>query len=106
MVNSVLRPFPNDPGRSLKFPAMFENWIIILLLIVILFHRQKIDNHRKAIIISLSIFATTILLIIGWTIPIIGAIYRYRLPAQIAILLIIAILFKPIHLISKKSDSK
>lgn len=101
LINSFLRPFPNDPGSSLKFPAMFEVWLLIILLIYSLFNHKIIDKFNLGILASLFIFSICLFLIIGWTTPVIGAIFRYRFPAQLAILLISLILLKNRHKIKK-----
>lgn len=105
LINGYFRPFPTDPGSGLKYPAMVETWLISFFLIYIIFNQRKIDSQTRGIIFSLLIFAISIILIIGWTIPIIGAIFRYRLPTQIALLLVGVILINPVKLNQRKSDN-
>lgn len=94
LLNSYFRPFPNDPGSTLKYPAMIETWLITFFLIYAIYKRRKLSQQEIGIIVSLIIFSLFLLIIIGWTTPIIGAIYRYRLPAQLAILIIATILLQ------------
>ena len=101
-MNSYFRPFPSDPGSTLKYPAMIETWIITLFLMYSIYKRRKLSKQEIGLITSLIIFSLFLLVIIGWTTPIIGAIYRYRLPAQLAILLIATLLFQN----NKKTELK
>jgi hypothetical protein len=101
LINSYFRPFPFDPGSNLKYPAMFEVWLLTFMLLFSFFKRRKLENDTKAIVISLLVFSTFLLLIIGWTTPVIGAIFRYRFPAILALTLISLIIFKPIEIKSK-----
>ena len=97
LMNSYLRPFPFDPGSKLKYPAMFEVWLLSSMLLFSFFRRRELDNDSKPLVISLLIFSTLLLLIIGWTTPVIGAIFRYRFPALLALTLVSLIIFKPIE---------
>ncbi len=101
LINSYLRPFPFDPGSNLKYPAMFEVWLLTSMLLFSFYRRRKLDNETKSVVISLLIFSILLLLIIGWTTPVIGAIFRYRFPALLALTLVSLIIFKPIENKSK-----
>jgi hypothetical protein len=50
---------------------------------------------EKEIILGLLLFAIGLTLLIGWTTPVLGAITRYRFPAQMAIVLIGLIILQP-----------
>lgn len=88
LVNALLRPFPNDPGSSFKYPVMLENWGILGLFLFALFRHRKMALTEKKLIISIAIFTFCLLLLIGWTTPVIGAIARYRVPAYVGLFLI------------------
>ena len=105
LTNSYARPFPSDPGSGLKYPAMFEVWGLTFFIIYALSNRRKINTEIRGLIVSLFIFSLSLLLILGWTTPIIGAIYRYRFPAQLALLIIALLLMKSLPFI-KNSESK
>lgn len=103
--NALLRPFPFDKGSLLKLPTMIEAWIVFLFLIVSLkWKKRKITVEEKGILVSLLIFSLLLLLLIGWTTPIGGAIVRFRFPAQLALVIVGAILidFKRIKI--KKNE--
>jgi hypothetical protein len=104
LVNSYARPFPKDPGSSLRFPAMFEVWILSFLLLFSFLNRRSLNKDQMGMIISLFIFTISLLLIIGWTTPVIGAIFRYRFPAQLALAIVAFILINPEKFIKKKSN--
>lgn len=103
LINSILRPFPNDPGSKLKFLSVLEIWIIILFMLLALRHRRKLNQSEKGLVFILLIFALTLSLLIGWTTPVLGAIARYRFPAQLAIILVGLILLKPFKIKSWKN---
>lgn len=103
--NALLRPFPFDKGSILKLPTMIEAWIVFILLIVSLkWKKRNISVEEKGIVFSLLIFSLLLLLLIGWTTPITGAIVRFRFPAQLALVIVGTILidFKRIKI--KKNE--
>lgn len=101
LVNSFLRPFPSDPGSNLKFFSMLEVWLIITFLIFALIKHRKLENREKSVVFGLFIFALLLLLLIGWTTPVIGAITRYRFPAQLALIILGLIIIKPPKLLRR-----
>ena len=88
LVNSLVRPFPLDPGSWLKYPAMLEVIFLYGFLLFALIKRRLLTTESKAIITSIALFILTLSLIIGWVTPVLGAIVRYRTPAFIGILII------------------
>ena len=92
IVNTFFRPFPFDSGSLLKYPAMFEIWVLSLFLILSFYFRRKPDADSKNLIVCLSIFALSLALLIGWTTPVVGAIVRFRFPIQLALFITGAIL--------------
>ena len=95
--NVLLRPYPNDPpNSSFKCLSIIDGWGLILLLItVIIFFRRKINRKELDLIIALCVFSLVLTLLIGWTTPVLGAIIRYKIPIQLAMMLITLILFEP-----------
>lgn len=96
LANSVLRPYPMDPGSNLKYLSIIEVWLIIIFIGFAFYKRRELNQKEKGIIFTLAVFALLLSLLIGWTTPVLGAIARYRFPAQLAIVLIGLILLKPI----------
>jgi hypothetical protein len=105
LVNSLIRPFPADPGSKLKFLAVIETWFILAFLLMAIFYRRPIPLEHRTMIFSLGVFALLLLLLIGWTTPVLGAIARYRFPAQLALILIGSIIIKPLNFKPWKSLS-
>lgn len=92
--NSTLRPYYNDPGSDFKFLSFLEIWLLFGALIYSIFNRRTINKREFAIIMALATFSIALLLLIGWTTPVLGAIVRYRFSAFLAISLIGIILLK------------
>lgn len=92
IINATLRPFFNDPGSDLKYLATIEVILIFGFLVFSLLARRKLPQKEFSIIMALIVFAFTMLLLIGWTTPVLGAIVRYRFPAYLAIILVTLIL--------------
>ena len=86
--NSVFRPYPGDPGSWLKIPAMIEVWLIFIAFLICLYYRRKLNSFERGLIGSMLLFAICLFLLIGWTTPVIGAIARYRFPAQLALVFV------------------
>ncbi len=95
LINTLFRPFPNDNGSFLMYPAMFEVWVLSIFILISVYLKKEIDKKTRGIIISLLLFATLLLLLIGWTTPVLGAIVRFRFPAQLALFLVGAIIINP-----------
>jgi hypothetical protein len=91
LVNVLFRPWPWDKGSWLIIPAFIENVILILLLIVSFIFHRTLSVNEKRIIWSLCLFAVALMLIVGWTTPVLGAIVRYKMPATLALLIIVII---------------
>ena len=105
LANSVIRPFPNDPGSKLKFLSFLEVWLILLFFGLTIYFRKKLNFEEKNIVFTLLTFALILSLLIGWTTPVLGAITRYRFPAQFALIIAGLILLKPLKDIKWKNTS-
>ena len=93
--NCLLRPYITDPGSWLKYPAIFEVWLILLFIVYAIFKRREISVEIKLIIVALLLFIFSLSAIIGLTTPVLGAIVRYRLPIMIAIVIIGLLIINP-----------
>ncbi|HVZ96178.1 MAG TPA: hypothetical protein VG847_04840 [Chitinophagaceae bacterium] len=74
---SLMRPFITEHGTLLYIPAATELLMYQLLLVIFIFFRKKKITIPPVIYFGL-FFSITMFLMIGYTIPIIGAISRYR----------------------------
>lgn len=95
LINSIIRPFPIDPGSNLKYLSFLEVWLLIGFLIYAIFKHRRLNRETKSLVLGLIIFSLLLFLIVGWTTPVIGAIARYRFPAQLALVIIGLIMIKP-----------
>ncbi|MFK7787242.1 MAG: hypothetical protein AB8B56_19120 [Crocinitomicaceae bacterium] len=100
--NALLRPFPNDPGGSLKYLAFLETLLLFGLLAIAFYRRKGLSMNERAFLLSAAVFCVLLALLIGWTTPVLGAIHRYRLPIQLAMLCCAMIVWSPKNLIFKK----
>jgi hypothetical protein len=88
LTNSILRPFPTDHGSYLFWLSIFETWGILYFMILAIIKRRNLSNQNKGLVFALGIFALSLFLLIGFTTPVLGAMVRYRFPAQLALILI------------------
>ena len=86
--NASFRPLVNDPGSNLKYFATAELILLFGFLVFAILKRRVLSRKEFSIVMTLFTFAIAVLLLIGWTTPVLGAIVRYRFPAYIAIGLI------------------
>lgn len=95
--NATFRPYPNDPPESVfKYFSLIDGWgSLLLLVITFFFFRRKIDRKELSIIAALFVFSFILTLLIGWTTPVLGAIIRYKVPVQLAMMIVTLILFNP-----------
>jgi hypothetical protein len=96
LVNTLIRPFPTDPGSPFKLVNFAENMWMIAFAGWVIFKRRKIlSGKEKYIVYTLCITALIILLVIGWTTPVFGAIVRYKVPAELFLVTALFILYQP-----------
>jgi hypothetical protein len=89
LFNASCRPIPGDPGGKLKWVNSLETFGLLMLLLFGIWHNRKHRNpEERNVIVFLFVFSVILLVLIGWTTPVLGAIVRYRLPAYLAIFLI------------------
>jgi hypothetical protein len=98
---AAIRPFPHEPGGIFKYLAFVEVLVLSVWFIYVFFHRKTLMHEDRAMIWSLFVFALLLLIVVGLTISISGALVRYRIPAYMAFILISFILYSP-----KKKNSK
>jgi hypothetical protein len=94
LVNSAIRPWPSDPGSKLKLISFIESLGLFVFLVYAVWKRRKLDENEKLVVFGLMTFALLLFLLIGWTTPVLGAIARYRFPAQLALFIVGFILLK------------
>ena len=67
----------------------------VLLIATLLFFRREINRKELSIIVALFVFSLILALLIGWTTPVLGAIIRYKVPIQLAMMVVTLIVFNP-----------
>jgi hypothetical protein len=93
--NTLVRPLPNDQGGNLKYFAFVQNISLLLFLGIAIIRRKKLSAFENYLIYTLAVSSLIILLIIGWTSPVFGAVVRYKVPADLCLLILIFILYSP-----------
>lgn len=102
LFNALIRPLPNDPGGKLKHIAFLETLLLFGLITWTILRHKKISSKERGFILSVVVFCILLALLIGWTTPVLGAIHRYRLPIQLAMICCVIIAWKPNIQILKK----
>lgn len=96
LTNTLLRPFPSDPpGHFMMWLTILEQWFILAFLTLSLFHKRRMPETSRYLVLALLTFALVLAVMIGWTTPVLGAIVRYRVPVQLALISIILIMIRP-----------
>ncbi len=97
--NAAFRPTFWDPGGKLKIISFLETIGLFILLAFGLWYNRKSRNaEEKNVIVFLVVFSLILLVLIGWTTPVLGAIVRYRMPAYLALFLVALIGSRPFKL--------
>jgi hypothetical protein len=74
---TLIRPYPSDVRHLLSLAAAVEiNFLILLFLIFLVWHKHKM--RQEPFIICILFIAFGIVLMVGYTVNILGAIVRYR----------------------------
>lgn len=75
--HSLMRPYLTEKFNLLYIPVAIEIFIYELLFLLFLFYRAKNKSSNPFIYFGI-FFSLTMFLMIGYTVPIMGAIVRYR----------------------------
>ena len=94
--NAAFRPTFWDPGGKLKIVSFLETIGLFVLLAFGLWYNRKYRSvEEKNILVFLVTFSLVLLVLVGWTTPVLGAIVRYRMPAYLTLFLIAFIGSRP-----------
>jgi len=92
--NSFFRPYLWEARGYLQITAALET--ILLLLVFVLFLWKKEENWKQLLqhplIVIPSLFAITLFIFIGYTIPFPGATIRYKIPAELLLFIALVLL--------------
>jgi hypothetical protein len=92
IVNVLIRPFPNDGGSPLKYLVLLENIFFLILVLIVLRKRTVLSEKTGAWFNYLLFSGISLILIIGWTTPILGAIARYKMAPILLIVIALCLL--------------
>ncbi len=102
LINTSIRPFPTDPGSVLKYLLIIENILFLLLAIYLLKnHDKSTNNEKKSWITFLILTGFFMLLLIGLTTPILGAIARYKTVSFLLFIISFSMLLPPLKFLKK-----
>ena len=80
LVRSLLRPYPWEARNPLLLLPALENLVFLLLLVLAVFFFRRPEIPQLAGFCF--VFSLLLLLVMGWTSPVLGALVRYRVAAQ------------------------
>lgn len=77
--NAFLGPSLLLKGGALSLPPALENLVLVVALVLAIAFRQRTGMDRAMLLLLIS-YCVLLLLVIGWTTPVMGALVRYRVP--------------------------
>lgn len=95
LFNTMLRPFPTDSGSPMKYLIFLQNLAFVAFGVFVFFRRKKLSDYERYLIYTFVVSSLIILLVVGWTTPVFGAIVRYKVPVDLFLLISLFILFNP-----------
>ncbi|RKX19990.1 MAG: hypothetical protein DRP35_06755, partial [Candidatus Zixiibacteriota bacterium] len=70
-----------DLHSLIMFPPFIENILILGLLCLIIFYRNRLSKEFLPYLFLIISFTLILLILVGLTTPVIGALVRYKVPA-------------------------
>ena len=93
LINSLFRPFPWDASGLLLIVACLENiFVFIILLLSLIFYKKPTKETLNTVLFFFSA-GILLMLIVGWTTPVSGALVRYKIPGVIGLLIAAVLVF-------------
>lgn len=100
--NVLFRPVFGDPGGNLKYFALIETILLMLVVFRTFFLKwNELSREDKNRIELILLFIFCLALLIGWITPVLGAIVRYRIPIYFALLCCLFLMNKKIEVRDK-----
>ncbi|MDF1672438.1 MAG: hypothetical protein P1U41_02980 [Vicingaceae bacterium] len=84
--NTLIRPYPWECKSPFVWLSLSENILILSLILIAFLFRKRNNNNYNIIYFSL-IFSISLIILIGLTTPVFGAIVRYKIPAVLFLLI-------------------
>lgn len=90
--NSFLRPYVWEAKGFFQWAASIEVLLLILLGLLFVFKNEPgfAEHFKKPLILFPLLFAITMYIFVGYTIPFPGAIIRYKIPAELLLIIVFA----------------
>ncbi len=91
--NTFLRPYLWEAKGFLQASAAIEVLLVILLVLLFIFNNNSgFKMHfKKPLILFSTLFAVTLYILVGYTVPFPGAIIRYKIPAELLLIIVLSI---------------
>ena len=86
LVNVLFRPLPWEAGNMLMWAAVLENILLMLLLVLLVIYPSPKLKNSNLLWFAL-LFALGNLILVGLTVPVLGAISRYRITGLVFLLM-------------------
>jgi hypothetical protein len=80
LLNSLFRPTFFEVSSWMSLSVSVENFALIVLFTLVLFFRKPPTGYQSLPILFALFFTLSLSLLIGWVVPVIGAIVRYKIP--------------------------
>ncbi len=80
LFNSIFRPLPSDLHSVIMLLPFLENIFLLVLLILLIFYHQKLSEEFSPYLFFIISFSAILLILVGLTTPVIGALVRYKVP--------------------------
>lgn len=97
LANTMIQPYPFKARNFYGYFIFATNILLLFLIIFAIYKHKQLSNPEKYWVLLCISSALILLLIIGWTTPVVGAIIRYKMPAEILILITMSIILKPLQ---------
>jgi hypothetical protein len=95
LANTYLRPHLLEMKTSFYIPVAIENFLFLILLIIPFFRFQRPDKLQTPLFLFALSFILVLGGIIGFTVPILGAVIRYKIIALPFLAIVCFMLVKP-----------
>lgn len=86
LFNTIARPHFGEIKNIYLALSSFESFLVSILIILALLNFHKLNKKESNLVIFMFMYSIFLLLIIGWIVPNIGAIVRYRSLALIILI--------------------
>jgi hypothetical protein len=109
LANTYLRPHIMEIKTPFYVPVAIENFFFLILLIIPIFKFRKLQKKHMILFLFCLSFVLVIGGIIGYTVPILGAVIRYKIIALPFLAIVCAMLIRPSSwsgVVLKSNDSK